>query len=258
MPAIVDTHWLEQHLDDPAVRPVEVDVSAAAYDQGHLPGAVLWDAYGDLRHRDYKTVATRELEHLLGQCGVLPSTTLAFYGYAAHLGYWLVKAHGHQQAVVLDGPRDQWTGRWTSEAPTPRPTTYALGAAVALVRSDELLTHDGVVLDVRTEAEYAGERFWPSGAPEEHGRPGHVPGAINVPISELRTETGFRPVDEMRAVLRRRDISPDAPVTIYCTIGNRASQAWYALTRLLGFADVSVYYGGWAEWGSDPALPVAR
>jgi thiosulfate/3-mercaptopyruvate sulfurtransferase len=258
MPTIVDTQWLEQHLDDPTVRPVEVDVSAAAYDHGHVPGAVLWDAYGDLRHPDYTTVGTLELEQLLERCGVERSTTLAFYGYAAHLGYWLVKAHGHERVVVLDGPRDQWTDGWANETPAPSPTTYSLGPAAALVRRDELLTYDGVVLDVRTEAEFAGERFWPSGAPEEHGRPGHVPGAINVPISELRTETGFRPVAEIRAALRRRDIPADSRVTIYCTIGNRASQAWYALTSLLAFADVSVYYGGWAEWGSDPALPVVR
>jgi thiosulfate/3-mercaptopyruvate sulfurtransferase len=138
----------------------------------------------------------------------------------------------------------------------PARTSYRLGSASAVVTRTELLAREGVVLDVRTEAEYAGERFWPSGAPEEHGRPGHVPGALSLPISELRTETGFRPVSEMRAALRRHGITAETPVTTYCTIGNRASQAWYALTHLLGFADVAVYYGGWAEWGSDASMPV--
>jgi thiosulfate/3-mercaptopyruvate sulfurtransferase len=253
---LVDTRWLADHLDDPTVRTIEVDVFAATYDQGHVPGALLWNAYADLRHSDYGTIDARELERLLERCGVQRETTVAFYGYAAHLGYWLVKAHGHARAVLLDGPRDQWTGPWSSEVATPTPAGYSLGNATTVVTCDELLLSGGIVLDVRTEAEYAGEQFWPSGAPEEHGRPGHVPGALNLPISELRTDTGFRPAPEMRAALRRRGITPEERVTTYCTIGNRASQAWYALTHLLGFPDVAVYYGGWAEWGSDASMPV--
>jgi thiosulfate/3-mercaptopyruvate sulfurtransferase len=253
---LVDTRWLADHLDDPTVRTVAVDVSAATYDQGHVPGAVLWNAYTDLRHPNYKTVDTRHLELLLERSGVQRETTLAFYGYAAHLGYWLVKTHGHARAVLLDGPRDQWRGPWDTEAATPAPTGYRLGPARAVVTHNELLTREGVVLDVRTEAEYAGERFWPSGAREDHGRPGHVPGALNLPISELRTETGFRPVSQMQAALRRHGIAAETSVTTYCTIGNRASQAWYALTHLLGFADVAVYYGGWAEWGNDISMPI--
>jgi thiosulfate/3-mercaptopyruvate sulfurtransferase len=253
---LVDTRWLAAHLDDPTVRTIEVDVSAAAYDQRHVPGAVLWNAYADLRHPDYKPIDTRHFEQLLERCGVQAETTLAFYGYAAHLGYWLVKAHGHDRAVLLDGPRDRWTGPWSRNAETPARTSYSLGSATTIVTPNELLTADGIILDVRTEAEYEGERFWPSGAPEEQGRPGHVPGALNLPISELRTETGFKPVSEMRRALRRHGITADKRVTAYCTIGNRASQAWYALTHLLGFADAAVYYGGWAEWGSDPSMPV--
>lgn len=255
---LVEDRWLAARLDDPAVQPVEVDVSAAAYDEGHVPGAILWNAYADLRKPDYAPVGAAGLEELLARCGVQPATILAFYGYAAHLGYWLVKAHGHPRAVLIDGPREQWTGPWSSEKPTPAPTTYSLAPATGLVARGELLELDGTVLDVRTEAEYTGERFWPSGAPEARGRAGHVPGALNLPISELRTERGFRPVADMRTAMRRRGITPETPVTVYCTIGNRASQAWYALTHLLGFAEVAVYYGGWAEWGSDPTMPVER
>jgi thiosulfate/3-mercaptopyruvate sulfurtransferase len=160
--------------------------------------------------------------------------------------------------VLVDRPRQDWTGPLDTETPTTKPTTYTLQPSVGLVTQEELLGMDGVLLDVRAEAEFAGEIFWPSGAPESRGRAGHVPGAINLPITELRTDTGFRPRAEMRAALQRRRIHPETPVTIYCTIGNRASQAWYALTHLLGYTNVAVYYGGWAEWGTNPTTPIER
>jgi thiosulfate/3-mercaptopyruvate sulfurtransferase len=256
--ALVAAHWVASRLDDPAVRVVEVDVSPATYDQGHIPGAILWNAYADLRHPDYTTIGTRELEQLFGRTGLRPSTTLAFYGYAAHLGYWLVRVHGHFRAVLLDEPRDHWTGPWSMETRAPTPARYDLGPATGLLTGDDLLAFDRVVLDVRSEGEYAGERFWPSGAPEERGRPGHVPGALNLPISELRGDSGFKPIAELHAAVSRRGLTRDQRVAVYCTIGNRASQAWFALTNLLGFADVAVYYGGWAEWGFDLSLPIER
>src|ERR1700736_1432992 len=53
---LIDADWIAAHLDDPDVRVVEVDVSSAAYDRGHIPGAILWNAYKDLRHPDYTPI----------------------------------------------------------------------------------------------------------------------------------------------------------------------------------------------------------
>ena len=116
----VDVRWLVSHRGDPAIRIVEVDVSRGAYDQGHIPGAILWDAYTDLRDSDYRPVPTRELQRLLSRSGITPDTTVVVYGYAAALGFWLMKAHGHRDVRRLVGPRDQWIEageRWTSEVP---------------------------------------------------------------------------------------------------------------------------------------------
>jgi thiosulfate/3-mercaptopyruvate sulfurtransferase len=262
---LVDACWIASHLDDPTLRVVEVDVSPAAYDDGHIPGAVLWNAYADLRHPDYTPIGSPEFQDLLGRSGIGPETSVVFYGYAAHLGYRLLTAHGHERALLLDGPRAQWevAGRWSIEAALSQPTTYSLeGTAHGLVSRNELLelvgAPEAVLLDVRTREEYEGERFWPSGAPEVRGRPGHVPGAIHLPVTELRNDTGFRAVAELRRAVGDRGLVPYGRVVVYCTIGNRASQAWYALTHLLGFSDVGVYHGSWAEWGNDSALPVER
>lgn len=114
-----------------------------------------------------------------------------------------------------------------------------------------------VILDTRSKAEYEGERFWPSGATEGAGRAGHVPGAVHVPIELLRTDDGtFRGAEEMLQVMRDRDITPESEVVTYCTIGNRASQAWFALKYILGYHHVGVYYGSWAEWGKVADTPI--
>jgi thiosulfate/3-mercaptopyruvate sulfurtransferase len=263
---IVDVAWITRHGSDPNVRLVEVDVSRASYDAGHIPGAVLWNAYADLRGADYRPIEHAELEGLVSRSGVSPDTTLVFYGYGAALGLWLMSAHGHGDVRMLAGSRKQWAqagGRWSTEVPEPTPSAYPLPAAnpaLLASRTDvEAAIGDraGVLLDVRAELEYTGERFWPSGAAEDAGRPGHLPGALNVPIDLLRDEHDMmRSPVELRRALAAAGVTDERPVIVYCTIGNRASQAWFALKHLLDYTDVSVYYGSWVEWGKVPETPV--
>jgi thiosulfate/3-mercaptopyruvate sulfurtransferase len=265
---VVDSTWIQARLGDEGVRLVELDVSPAAYDGGHIPGAVFWNAYSDLRDPDYKPVGGAELEGLLSRSGVAPETALVFYGYGAALGFWLMKAHGHREIRMLAGSREQWRengGHWSTQVPEPAESSCPLSGADAGALSDQAAVEsavgeeDHVLLDVRSEREFAGERFWPSGATEDTGRAGHVPGAINVPIDLLRAEDDtFRSSEEMRRALEGAGVAPEHRVITYCTIGNRASQAWFALKYLLGYPNVSVYYGSWVEWGRSPETPVER
>jgi thiosulfate/3-mercaptopyruvate sulfurtransferase len=71
----VEAAWIASHVDDPMMRFVEIDVSAAAYNAGHIPGAVLWNAYTDLRHSNYRPVSAVELRDLLRKSGVTPDMT---------------------------------------------------------------------------------------------------------------------------------------------------------------------------------------
>jgi len=165
----------------------------------------------------------------------------------------------------MDGSRDQWktTGNaWSTEPVAPTRSHYALPPQDAFFSSLEDVRgmvgrRDRVIVDTRTKAEYDGERFWPSGATEGAGRAGHIPGAVHVPIELLRTEHGdFRNPEVMRQALSDRGITPETEIVTYCTIGNRASQAWFALQRLLEYRDVRVYYGSWAEWGTHSDTPI--
>ncbi len=262
----VDVDWIAAHVGDPRVRFVEVDVSRATYDEGHIPGAVLWNAYTDLRGADYRPVELEELERLLSRSGISPETCVVVYGYSAPLGFWLLKTHGHEDVRMLVGGREQWAQaghQWSTDMPEPansgHPPVAANPGLLASREAVEAAIDDPaqIVLDVRAEAEYNGELFWPSGATEDAGRAGHVPGAVSVPIDLLRAEGGtLKSADELRRALERAGVTDDKAVITYCTIGNRASEAWFALKYLLGYPDVRVYYGSWVEWGKATNTPI--
>jgi thiosulfate/3-mercaptopyruvate sulfurtransferase len=264
--AIVEATWLRERLDDPSVRVVEVDVSGARYKEGHIPGAVLWNAYTDLHHSDYSAVDPGELKSLLSKSGISPTTTVVFYGYAPYLGFWLMKSVGHSRARILDATRDAWVegrGPWTAETGQVPAAAYSLPpeppTSVASLESTWAAVGDSdqVILDVRTKAEYDGERFWPSGATEGAGRAGHIPGAVHLPIELLREADGsLKTRDEIRKTIDELGIDPSRPVITYCTIGGRATEAWFVLTHLLGFANVRVYAGSWANWGTAADTPI--
>ena len=80
---LVDADWIAARVDDSAVRVVEVDVSRAAFEAGHIPGAAFWNAYGDLRPDEYRPLDSEGFAGLLSRSGIGPDTTVVFYGYAA-------------------------------------------------------------------------------------------------------------------------------------------------------------------------------
>jgi len=256
---LVGPGWIASHIDDGDVRVVEVDVSPAAFDAGHIPGAVFWNAYGHLRPVAYRPLDEAGLAGLLSRSGIGPDTTVVFYGYGAYLGYWLMRSLGHGRARLMDGPRERWLeagGTWSVEANAPAATSYPLGSVARDVASREEVLgliddRDAVLVDVRSHEEFTGERFWPSGATEGAGRAGRLPGAVWLPVEVLAGDGAA-----VRHACQTAGVVPERHVVVYCTIGNRASLAWYELTQVLGYPRVSVYYGSWAEWGTALDTPV--
>lgn len=265
---LVNPAWLKEHRSDPRVRVVEVDVSRAAYDDWHIDGAVLWNVYTDLKDADYRLVDIPALERLVARSGIGPDSTVVFYGYGPALGFWLMKLHGHPGVRILDCSRDTWRAEghpWSTSATEPPAGCFSLAEPDNRIRADQLAVRQAIsqpgttLVDVRSTAEYRGERFWPSGGAEPGGRAGHVPSAVHQPVDGIYRDDGsFRPVAELREVFAPAVLDGGGEVITYCTIGGRAATAWFVLTQLIGRDRVRVYDGSWAEWGRLPGVPVER
>jgi thiosulfate/3-mercaptopyruvate sulfurtransferase len=265
---LVGPAWLDARLHDPSVVVVEVDVSRLAYDEWHIDGAVLWNVYADLKDEQYQSADAAAVGRLAARSGIRPDSTVVFYGYAPAMGFWLMKLHGHADVRILDCSRDTWRdeGHPCSSAPPGSATTgYTLAGPDPQLRADQAAVRDAIadpgttIWDVRTQDEYLGERFWPSGGMEPGGRAGHVPSAVHQPLGELYDDRGaFRPPGELRRMFPALQGGGDRELITYCTIGGRASTAWFILTYLLGRDRVRVYDGSWAEWGRLAGTPVER
>lgn len=263
---LVDHEWLQAHLSDPGVRVVEVDVSAAAYGDWHIDGAVLWNIYADLKDADYRLVDTGALERLVARSGIGPDSTVVFYGYAPALGLWLMKLYGHRDVRILDCSRDSWRAEgysWSAAASEPPTGSFRLDGEDSRLRADRTAVREAIgqpgttLVDVRSAAEYQGERFWPSGGMEPGGRAGHVPSAVHQPIDGIYREDGsFRSAAELRPLFAPAVLNDRQELITYCTIGARAATTWFVLTHLIGRDRVRVYDGSWAEWGRTPGTPV--
>jgi thiosulfate/3-mercaptopyruvate sulfurtransferase len=272
-PALVSPEWAREHLDDPGVRFVEVDVDTTSYEQSHLPGAVAWDWTTQLSDSVRRDLASRaDLSALLSRSGIGPDTHIVLYGdnndWFAAWAYWQLKLFGWQRVSLLDGGRRYWLDNGfaiTTDVPHHQPTGITLpepSFALRAFRDDILprLGADGLALvDVRSPAEFKGEVIAPPGMTETAQRGGHIPGAASIPWAQAVADDGrFKRPDELRALYAGRGVTPDRDVIAYCRIGERSSHTWFVLHELLGYPNVRNYDGSWTEWGSMVGVPIEK
>jgi thiosulfate/3-mercaptopyruvate sulfurtransferase len=270
---LVDTQWVEDHLDDNSIRIVEVDENPALYAEAHIPGAIGFDWKKDLQDqvkRDFLEPA--EFGELMGSRGISNEHTVVLYGdrnnwFAAYT-YWYFKYYGHDRVRLVNGPREKWISEGrptTSDLPSYEPQTFTAKEADEAIRAkrDEVSAALGSstrLVDVRSPQEFSGELIAMAGYEQEGAqRAGHIPGAASVPWAQAVQEDGtFKPADELRELYSSKGVLDGDPVIAYCRIGERSAHTWFVLHELLGHDDVKNYDGSWTEWGNLVAVPIEK
>jgi thiosulfate/3-mercaptopyruvate sulfurtransferase len=237
------------------------------YDAGHLPGAAYVDLDDALaappggsggRH---PLPPTEAFVAAMQRAGVRRGSTVVAYddgpATAAARLWWLLRDHGHDDVLVLDGGLAAWqaSGRPVSTepaAPEPGDWTGSPGhLPVVEAEGVPAVVDRGVLVDVR-----AAERFRGESEPLDPVA-GHIPGAVNAPLDENTDGVGrFLPDEVLRHRFEALGVGAGGPVAAYCGSGVTATQTLLAL-RLAGFDDAALYPGSWSGWITDPTRPVA-
>ncbi|MFC9676438.1 sulfurtransferase [Streptomyces sp. NPDC056949] len=235
----------------------------AAYEAGHIPGAVYVDLDADLagpagaagRH-PLPDVAS--FGAAMRRAGVSADRDVVVYdggqGWAAARTWWMLRWTGHPSVRVLDGGLGAWEGPLETAVPSPAPGTFEpTPGAVGRLDADgaAALARSGVLLDARAAERYRGDV-------EPIDRiGGHIPGAVSAPTSENVAQDGrFLPVEALASRFKSLGASGDSgEVGVYC--GSGVSGAHEVLALAVAGIEAALYVGSWSEWSSDESRPVA-
>jgi thiosulfate/3-mercaptopyruvate sulfurtransferase len=264
----VDAGWLVDHRDEVVVADVRFYLDGrpgrAAYEAGHLPGAVyvelaevLSDPPSEQAGR-HPLPAPRRFAAGLAGSGIGDGDVVVAYddagGVIAARLVWLLRAIGHP-AALLDGGLTAWPGeihRGRAAAPgppkkfTPRPWPVE-----RLVSIEEVAAGAGVLIDARDGARYAG------GPDPVDPRSGHIPGALSVPArAHLEADGRLKPPEALRASFAEAGVGTGTPVVSYCGSGVTACFNLLALEHA-GLGPGRLYPGSWSQWSRDRSRPIA-
>ncbi len=281
--ALVTTAWLAQNLAEPNLRifdcttyliyetgtgrPYRVESGRADYEKGHIPGSAFIDLQGEFsdQHSKFRFTmpAPDALAKMAAAKGIGPESRVVLYSrkstqWATRV-WWMLRAIGFDNAALLDGGFDKWAAEGrplaTTETRYPATTLQAQPRQGLFAGRDEMLAAIGdkstCTINALTADLHRGDN-------PRYGRPGRIPGSVNVPAASLQSKAlEILPAAQVAEAFARVGADKDKRILIYCGGGIAATLDAFLLHQL-GYTDVAVYDNSMSEWAKDGTLPIER
>jgi len=251
--SIIDCRW---YLGEPGA-------GAAAYAEGHIPGAVYCSLDTDLAGPEgpgrHPLPTPHAFSSTMARLGVSPQRTVVVYddrgGAVASRLWWMLTDQGHQNTYILDGGLPAWVEAGyglTTDSAAPTPGTFDARPWVGVVdrRGVADRAPHTALIDARSAERYVGA--------EEpiDSKAGHIPGALSMPLTDNLDETlRFLPAASLRARFSAVGIADGSDVISQCGSGVTACHNIAAM-EMAGLGRPLLYVGSWSDWSAED-LPVA-
>ena len=238
------------------------------FEAAHIPGADFLDLQGEFSDQTttlrFMMPAVARLEAAFGRHGIGPNNLVVLYSIGSAMWatrfWWMLSSLGFENVSVLDGGLDKWKaeGRAIETGPAkgypPASFTaktqpgYFVDKHQALAASTDRNT---VVVNALNPQLHRGLE------PSRYGRPGRIPGSVNVSAATLfdPVTKAFVPLADAAAKFASQGIARDKRVVAYCGGGISATVDLFLLYRL-GYDNLSLYDGSMGEWAKDASLPI--
>jgi len=233
----------------------------------HIPGADFLDLQGEFSDQTtrlrFMMAPVAQLEAAFARHGLTREARVVLYSIGTMMWatrfWWMLKALGFDGAAVLDGGFDRWKaeGRTTESGP---PRGYPAGDFKAAPKPGFFVGKHDVLAAAKASGTVIvnalGPQFHKGLEPSRYGRPGRVPGSVNVPAATLvGSAKDFVPLADAAALFAAQGVTKDKRVICYCGGGISATIDLFLLHQL-GFDNLTLYDGSMGEWAKDPSLPI--
>ena len=260
MISLADNSWLAKHVDDPQTRVIDPR-PRVKYLQGHIPKAVNFALSEIFDKETLELYSLERLVEVVGKMGVDMDSTVVLYdsydGQSAAMLAWLLEYLGHPRVSILSNYLEGWAkngGKILYRQVDNEPRSFNLKTGFpSRANINQVRANEGEkLLDLR-----GGDEF--QGKVSTEPRPGHIPGAINLPWTELISNDGsfLKSRPELKSVFARTGLNETDRIITYCSNGPRAALGYIALQQS-GFENIRVYDGSFHQWARRPDFPIQQ